>query len=375
MTIIIIGCDNNGNELITSEREEYDIILEITDAETEEGLEEAVLELQNKDGKTIVAEEKSEKGLYEFSQVKLERETDFNVYIMKNNYESKKIKLFAEDDVISKVDDNAVSLNQLNLSSPETFDFNLKGDSSTGVLSFNIKNILDKDGNVFTGDLIGENKSLKIDYTNSKIKFYWYCSNSGYLHRATLFFDDIGFSDQNFDKWKEKEFSSSKKFSDTTYEKDGMSYIKDEWFEFINMIHSFDQYEIILNLEYGGEQIEITSDRLTYPMEYFEEFPVESAARAIVGTVTDENGNPIEGAEVVINTETELQNWHSSPMITDENGNYGGSEYRLASEGAHSLTVNQYVEKNISLGVPAENILDGNAQPTLEPKVIDFELE
>lgn len=67
--------------------------------------------------------------------MKLKKENNFNVYIMAEGYESKKIKLLAENDKITRANENAVFIDQLKLGYPESFDFRLKGDSFTGVLT------------------------------------------------------------------------------------------------------------------------------------------------------------------------------------------------------------------------------------------------
>ena len=280
----------------------------------------------------------------------------------------------ASDDDFDDVKVQVIKIVDIN--EPNTFDLILKDEPSNGILHFTLENIMDAEQNIYTGNLIGENNILEIDYINSKIKFYWTCS--GILrHQATLTFDVLGFNDNSFsDNWSTS-FNVSNKFSDTIYEKDDKAYVKDEWFEFIKMIHNFYKYEVILSLSYKGERLEVSSGKLDYSA--FEEFPTGSAYRRIMGTVSDENGNPIEGAKVLIWTETENQYWRSPDFITDENGEYGGGEVRLASESAHYITVEKdgynFINKDIKIGVGAYHIRDGDATIYPESKIINFTLE
>jgi len=280
----------------------------------------------------------------------------------------------ASDDDFDDVKVQVIKIVDIN--EPNTFDLILKDEPSNGILHFTLENIMDAEQNIYTGNLIGENNILEIDYINSKIKFYWTCS--GILrHQATLTFDVLGFNDNSFsDNWSTS-FNVSNKFSDTIYEKDDKAYVKDEWFEFIKMIHNFYKYEVILSLSYKGERLEVSSGKLDYLA--FEEFPTGSAYRIIMGKVSDENGNPIEGAKVLIWTETENQYWRSPDFITDENGEYGGGEVRLASESAHYITVEKdgynFINKDIKIGVGAYHIRDGDATIYPESKIINFTLE
>jgi len=267
----------------------------------------------------------------------------------------------------------AIKIGDIN--EPDTFDLILEDEPDNGLLHFTLENIMDADQNIYTGRLIGENNILEIDYIDSKIKFYWLCTGD-YLHRATLTLDDLGFNDNHFSNDLSTSFQLSNKFSDTIYVKNDKAYVKDEWFEFINMIHSFDKYEVILSFSYEGESIKVSSGKLDYLA--FKEFPTGSAYRNIMIIVSDEEGNPIEGAEVLIWTETKKQYWQSPYFITDENGEYGGGQVRLASEDAHYITVEKvgyyFKNKNIKLGVGADHIRDGDGTRYPEPKIINVTL-
>ena len=299
-----------------------------------------------------------------------QKTVEFNhIFLGETNLESADVYIVSENDT------EKYSIKLEKIGKPNFFNFIMDDEPDKGEFHFYLNDITDNDGNIFVGGLIGENNILAINYDNSRIKFYWECSDE-FHHRATLFFEDIGYNNEIFKACNEKEFSTMKRFSETTYEKNGKSYIKEEWFEFINMLESFSKYEVILDLSYEGEKVELSSGKLNYDEL---EVPNGSAFRAITGTARDTEGNPIEEVKVVIWTETENQNWRSGFLKTDKDGEYGGREVRLASEYAHYLTVEKSgyksKEKDISLGVKSEYIKDGCGSINSEPKIVDFILE
>ncbi|MFW6009024.1 MAG: WD40 repeat domain-containing protein, partial [archaeon] len=109
VVITLAGCDDG--ELGLTDDAEFDVLIEVIDTD-EEGLEDVSLELEDIDGNTQTAEATGEKGIYEFLNVKLEKDSEFTVNIDKDGYQSENVDLIADSDTINATGSEAITLEE-----------------------------------------------------------------------------------------------------------------------------------------------------------------------------------------------------------------------------------------------------------------------
>ena len=121
MILVFSACDNNENGLLNSDFAEYDIIIEIVDKSTGDSIKNATLELEDFNGNTQTANETTEIGVYEFENVKLEVNKEFEVSIKKDGYIDEIITLITDSDIVTKIDNEAIELKEGESGDSDTF--------------------------------------------------------------------------------------------------------------------------------------------------------------------------------------------------------------------------------------------------------------